>query len=904
MPRVGAVSQTKPTLLLLDGNSLAYRAFYALPAENFKTRSGLTTNAVYGFTAMLINLLRDENPTHIAAAFDVSRQTFRSERFPEYKATRSSTPDEFRGQIDITKEVLAALGITTLSEPGFEADDLIATLATQADAEGYRVLVVTGDRDALQLVNENVTVLYPRKGVSDLTRFTPDAVVEKYGLTPAQYPDFAALRGDPSDNLPGIPGVGEKTASKWITEYGSLQGLVDQVDTVKGKVGDALRANLSTVILNRELTDLVRNVPLAQTPDTLRLVPWDREQIHQLFDDLEFRVLRDRLFETLSTAGGAVPEAEEGFEVRGGALEPGTVGSWLAEHAADGRRTGLAVIGTHRSFDSDATALALASADGEGGYIDTAALTAEDDAALGAWLADPAKPKALHEAKLAIHDLAGRGWTLDGVTSDTALAAYLVRPGQRSFSLDDLSVRYLRRELRAESDEQQQLSLLDDTEGVDDQAVQTAILRARAVNDLADALDLELARIDSSGLLADIELPLQRVLAELETAGIGVDLDHLSQLQSRFGDQIRDAAEAAYAVIGKQINLGSPKQLQVVLFDELGMPKTKKTKTGYTTDADALQTLFDKTGHPFLEHLLTHRDVTRLKVTVDGLLKSVASDGRIHTTLNQTIAATGRLSSTDPNLQNIPIRTDAGRQIRDGFVVGEGYPELMTVDYSQIEMRIMAHLSADEGLIEAFNTGEDLHSFVGSRAFSVPIDEVTPDMRRRVKAMSYGLAYGLSAYGLASQLKISTEEAKEQMDAYFDRFGRVRDYLHEVVEQARKDGYTSTVLGRRRYLPELDSSNRQVRESAERAALNAPIQGSAADIIKVAMINVDAALKASDLRSRMLLQVHDELLFEVADGEREPLEALVRDKMGSAYELSVPLEVAVGYGRSWDAAAH
>lgn len=896
--------QTKPTLLLLDGNSLAYRAFYALPAENFKTRSGLTTNAVYGFTAMLINLLRDEAPTHVAAAFDVSRQTFRSERFPEYKATRSSTPDEFRGQIDITKEVLNALGITTLSEPGYEADDLIATLATQADSEGYRVLVVTGDRDALQLVNDNVTVLYPRKGVSDLTRFTPDAVVEKYGLTPAQYPDFAALRGDPSDNLPGIPGVGEKTASKWIVEYGSLQGLVDQVDTVKGKVGDALRANLSTVILNRELTDLVRNVPLAQTPDTLRMLPWDREQIHQLFDDLEFRVLRDRLFETLSTAGGTVPEAEEGFEVRGGALEPGTVAAWLAEHAADGRRAGLAVIGSHRSYDSDVTALALASADGEGGYIDTTTLTAEDEAALGAWLADPGKPKALHEAKLAIHDLAGRGWTLNGVTCDTALAAYLVRPGQRSFSLDDLSVRYLRRELRAESEEQQQLSLLDDTEGIDNQAVQTAILRARAVTDLADALDAELARIDSAVLLDDIELPLQRVLAELEHAGIAVDLDRLGELQIRFGDQIRDAAEAAYAVIGKQINLGSPKQLQVVLFDELGMPKTKKTKTGYTTDADALQTLFDKTGHPFLEHLLTHRDVTRLKVTVDGLLKSVASDGRIHTTLNQTIAATGRLSSTDPNLQNIPIRTDAGRQIRDAFVVGPGYPELMTVDYSQIEMRIMAHLSADEGLIEAFNTGEDLHSFVGSRAFSVPIDEVTPDMRRRVKAMSYGLAYGLSAYGLASQLKISTEEAKEQMDAYFDRFGRVRDYLHEVVEQARKDGYTSTVLGRRRYLPELDSSNRQVRESAERAALNAPIQGSAADIIKVAMINVDKALKTSGLRSRMLLQVHDELLFEVAEGERGPLEELVRDKMGSAYPLSVPLEVAVGYGRSWDAAAH
>jgi len=900
--------QVKPTLMLLDGNSLAFRAFYALPAENFKTRGGLTTNAVYGFTAMLINLLRDESPTHIAAAFDVSRQTFRSERYPEYKANRSSTPDEFHGQIDITKEVLGALGITALSEPGFEADDLIATLATQAENEGYRVLVVTGDRDSLQLVTDDVTVLYPRKGVSELTRFTPEAVVEKYGLTPAQYPDFAALRGDPSDNLPGIPGVGEKTASKWIAEYGSLQGLVDNVDSVRGKVGDALRANLASVVRNRELTDLVRDVPLAQTPDTLRLQPWDRDHIHRLFDDLEFRVLRDRLFETLAAVE---PEVDEGFDVRGAALEPGTVGRWLAEHAGDGRRAGLAVAGTHLPHGGDATALAIAAADGDGGYVDPATLTPNDDAALAAWLADPAKPKALHEAKLAIHDLAGRGWTLNGITSDTALAAYVVRPGQRSFTLDDLSLRYLRRELRAETAEQQQLSLLDDLDtldGVDEQAVQTLILRARAVVDLADALDAELDRIDSTALLGEMELPVQRVLADMESAGIAVDLELLGELQSQFGDQIRDAAEAAFAVIGKQINLGSPKQLQVVLFDELGMPKTKRTKTGYTTDADALQSLFDKTGHPFLQHLLAHRDVTRLKVTVDGLLNSVAADGRIHTTFNQTIAATGRLSSTEPNLQNIPIRTDAGRQIRDAFVVGKGpngaMAELMTADYSQIEMRIMAHLSRDEGLIEAFNTGEDLHSFVASRAFGVPIEEVTAELRRRVKAMSYGLAYGLSAYGLAAQLKISTEEAKVQMDQYFARFGGVRDYLMDVVEQARKDGYTSTVLGRRRYLPELDSTNRQVREAAERAALNAPIQGSAADIIKVAMIEVDKAIKEAGLASRMLLQVHDELLFEIAPGERDQMEALAREKMGGAYPLDVPLEVSVGYGRSWDSAAH
>ena len=895
----------KPTLMLLDGNSLAFRAFYALPAENFKTRSGLTTNAVYGFTAMLINLLRDEAPTHIAAAFDVSRQTFRAERFPEYKATRSATPDEFRGQIEITKEVLGALGISVLAESGFEADDIIATLATQADDAGYRVLVVTGDRDALQLVNPNVTVLYPIKGVSVLTRFTPEAVTEKYGLTPEQYPDFAALRGDPSDNLPGIPGVGEKTAAKWIIEYGSLQNLVDNVEGVRGKVGESLRANLSSVVLNRELTHLVRDVPLAQTPDTLRLLPWDRDQIHRLFDDLEFRVLRDRLFDTLAAVE---PEVDMGFDVRGGSLEPGALAGWLAEHASDGSRSGLAVVGSHRVYDGDATALAIAAADGEGAYIDPATLTPDDEAALGTWLADTEAPKALHEAKIAIHDLAGRGWHLAGISSDTALAAYLVRPGQRSFALDDLSLRYLRRELRAETPEQEQLSLLDDPEGVDGEAVQTLILRARAVADLADALDEELVRIEAAPLLREMELPVQAALARMETIGIAVDLDKLNALQREFGEQTRDAAEAAYSVIGKQINLGSPKQLQVVLFDELGMPKTKKTKTGYTTDADALQSLFDKTEHPFLAHLLAHRDATRLKVTVDGLLKSVATDGRIHTTFNQTIAATGRLSSTDPNLQNIPIRTEAGRRIRDAFCVGSGggivYAELMTADYSQIEMRIMAHLSGDAELIEAFRTGEDLHSFVGSRAFGVPLDEVTPELRRRVKAMSYGLAYGLSTYGLAQQLKISTDEAAEQMDQYFARFGGVRDYLLAVVEQARKDGFTSTVLGRRRYLAELDSSNRQLRESAERAALNAPIQGSAADIIKVAMVDVDNALASAGLASRMVLQVHDELLLEVAPGERGVVEELVRDKMGGAYPLDVPLEVSVGYGPTWDAAAH
>ncbi|MFC3965868.1 DNA polymerase I [Nocardia jiangsuensis] len=891
----------RPTLLLLDGHSIAYRAFFALPAENFKTVTGQTTNAVYGFTAMLINLLRDEKPTHVAAAFDVSRATFRTEAYPEYKANRSATPDEFRGQVELTKDVLAALGIPVMAIEGYEADDVIATITTQALRDGFRILVVTGDRDAIQLVNDDVTVLYPRKGVSDLTRFTPEEVQAKYGLTPAQYPDYAALRGDPSDNLPGIPGVGEKTAAKWIREYGDLAALVDRVDEVKGKVGEALRANLSSVVLNRQLTEMVKDVPLPYTPEQLAKAPWDRNRIHQLFDDLEFRVLRDRIFETLAPPE---PEAESGFEISGGALEVGAVGEWLAEHAKAGARHGLSVVGSGSPAAGDVRALAIAAADGEGGYIDTTVLTPEDEAALGAWLADPAVPKALHEAKAAIHALRGRGWSLGGLATDTALAAYLVRPGQRSFNLDDLSLRYLRRELRAEVDETPQLSLLDSEDAADVELATAEMLRARAVADLADALDEELAKIESVPLLTEMELPLLGVLATLEESGIAVDTDQLGTLQRTFADKVNDAAEAAYGVIGKQINLGSPKQLQVVLFDELDMPKTKRTKTGYTTDADALESLFEKTEHPFLEHLLAHRDATRLKVTVDGLLKSVADDGRIHTTFNQTIAATGRLSSTEPNLQNIPIRTDTGRQIRDTFVVGAGYAELMTADYSQIEMRIMAHLSGDEGLIEAFNSGEDLHTFVASKAFDIPISEVHPEMRRRIKAMSYGLAYGLSAFGLSAQLKISTAEAKEQMETYFARFGRIRDYLYEVVEQARKVGYTQTLFGRRRYLPDLDTSNRQRREAAERMALNAPIQGTAADIIKVAMINVHNAIEAAGLRSRMLLQIHDELVFEVADGERAELERLAREEMSAVLEMSVPLDVSVGTGRSWNAAAH
>ncbi|MDF2976631.1 MAG: polymerase [Actinomycetospora sp.] len=896
-------------LLLLDGHSLAYRAFFALPTENFNTTTGQTTNAVYGFTSMLINLLRDEEPTHVAVAFDVSRRTFRAETYAAYKANRSATPDEFRGQIDLIKDILAALAIPVLAVEGYEADDLIATLTTQAVAEGMTVSICTGDRDAFQLVSPDVTVLYPRKGVSDLVRYTPEQVMERYTLTPAQYPDFAALRGDPSDNLPSIPGVGEKTAQKWIREFGSLDALVDRVDEVRGKAGDALREHLSSVVLNRQLTELVRDVEgIGAGPHDLALRQWDRDAVHQLFDQLEFRVLRERLFSTLTAAE---PEADEGFEVRGAALEPGGVGDWLADHARDGSRVGLAFRGRWAHGTGDLEGVALAAADGESAYVDVRALDEADEAALSAWLADAAVPKAGHEIKGPSHGVRARGWRLEGVTSDTALAAYLARPGERSFDLADLALRYLRRELRVEEsgDAGDQLTLDGGEEEADAALAQAEMLRARAVFDLADKLDTDLAELGGTALLTELELPLLAVLADLEAAGIAVDVSALHDLESQFGARVQAAAQAAYDVIGKEINLGSPKQLQVVLFDELEMPKTKRTKTGYTTDADSLQTLNETNPHPFLEHLLEHRDATRLRVTVKGLLESCSDDGRIHTTFNQTIARTGRLSSTEPNLQNIPVRTAEGRRIRDTFVVGSdsadgAFGELMTVDYSQIEMRIMAHLSRDEALIEAFQSGYDFHSATAARVFGVAEDEVSPGQRAKIKAMNYGLAYGLSAYGLSAQLRISTDEAKELMEEYFTRFGGVRDYLQQVVAQARKDGYTSSILGRRRYLADLTSDNRQRREMAERMALNAPIQGSAADIIKVAMLGVHQALRDEGLRSRMLLQVHDELVLEVATEEKDAVTELVRREMGAAFELDVPLEVSVGFGRSWDQAAH
>lgn len=880
------MTTSQPRLLLIDGHSMAFRAFYALPAENFSTSGGQHTNAVYGFLSMLANILAEERPDFVAVAFDVGRKTFRTEMFPDYKAQREAAPEEFRGQVELIREVLETLGITTLSRENFEADDIVATLSTQAGAD-YETFLVTGDRDYLQLVDDSTTVLYPMRGVSKLHRFTPEAVEEKYGLSPQQYPDFAALRGDPSDNLPSVPKVGEKTATKWITQYGSLDGLIEHAEEIKGVAGQNFRDRIEQVKLNRQLTQMVTDMDLEVGPADLEFKGAVASEVAARFDELEFGTnLRERVLNAVPhDAAAEAAAAEEAPDVT-----VTVVDTPLAEWLEGKEDVAVFVQGDGTPGAGDAAALALVDSSFEGRQIELADLDAKDDAALAAWLSSDA-PKYLHEAKAVWHMLAGRGIELCGIAHDTALAAYLLRPGQRTYALTDVYQRHLQKSLGAATE---QLSILDENPLVD---------QAAAIMELAAELTRQLQEIDSFELYTDLELPLVGVLARMEAAGIAVDRDVLETQRDAFIEQVNEQERAARELAGDDsLNLNSPKQLQSVLFGTFDMPKTKKTKTGYSTAAKEIEQLAATHPHPFLDHLLAHREYQKMKTTLEGLIKTIQPDGRIHTTFNQTVTSTGRLSSTEPNLQNIPVRTEAGRQIRSAFVVGEGFETLITADYSQIEMRVMAHLSADPGLIEAYREGEDLHNYVGSKVFDVPVDEVTPELRRRVKAMSYGLVYGLSAFGLSQQLGIPAREAKEIMESYFERFGGVKRYLDDVVVQARKDGYTSTVFGRRRYLPELNSDNRVARENAERAALNAPIQGTAADIIKVAMIRVDKALEG--MASRVLLQVHDELVVEVAPSEAEEVQRILECEMDKAIELTVPLEVSVGVGKNWDAAAH
>lgn len=874
----------QPTLMLIDGHSLAFRAFFALPTESFVTPDGQHTNAIHGFLSMLLSLLRNEKPTHLAVAFDVSRFSFRTRIYPEYKATRGETPPEFIGQVPLLQDALHAMGITTLTKEDYEADDIIATLASQGRNQGFRVLVVSGDRDTLQLVDDKITVLYPSaRGVSELKRYTPEAVFERYGVPPERYPDIAALVGETSDNLVGIDKVGEKTAVKWITQYGSLEGVLDHAEEITGVVGHNLRDQRERAIRNRELNALVRNVALEVEPSELLRKPIDTEAVREVFGSLRFRTLTERV---LALAGDSAPVAAEPTRSTASPTPRNLVdeelGHWLAKHPGP-----LSLVAWREPE------LVVGLSDGEELVVVVDTPGSDDTVPLRHALADESRKWWFVDAKADLHTLTLSGWPLPQVAGCLRLARWLDQPSRKREPLADVVLSELGETIAPIDD-----GALIPSQPAAHRAEQAWWLHRVYPHVLGNLPDSQKAVLDS------IELPLLPILFGLEDVGVASDVAGLESLEARLAGLEEAFQRAAFDAIGHEVNLGSPKQLQTVLFDELAMPKTRQTKTGYSTDQQALQDLQASHPHPFLDALLGHRDSSKLRQIVEGLRKAVGSDGRLHTTYDQTGTSTGRLSSLDPNLQNIPARTDVGHDIRRTFVAAPPFIGLLTADYSQIEMRIMAHFSEDEALIEAFHRGEDLHQYVGSQVFNVEPHEVTPDQRTKVKAMSYGLAYGLSAYGLARQLRIEPSEAKNLMADYFARFGKVRDYLRHVVEQAKTQGYTETLFGRRRPFPELQSANRIVREAAERAALNAPMQGTAADIMKKAMIDVDEAITRLGLASRMLLQVHDELVFEVAKGERETLENLVVEKMSSAASLSVPLEVQVGFGDNWDTAAH
>ncbi len=868
--------------MVVDGHSLAYRAFFALPVENFTTKDNQHTNAIYGFLSMLVNLIKAEQPTHMAIAFDTSRHSFRTDEYPEYKATRSETPQEFRGQIPLLQDCLAAMSIPVLTKEGIEADDILATLASQGAEQGYDVLVVSGDRDTIQLVNDEVTLLYPSvQGVSQLKRYDPATVQERYGVRPEQYPDIAALVGETSDNLPGVPKVGEKTAVKWLTQFGSLDELLDRAEEIKGVVGVNLRDHIDDVRRNRKLNRLLTDVELPVAPGDLAVAPIDPQAVRDIFARLEFRTLLPRVFEAV----GAGEVADDPASV---VVLPVPV----EVSAAD--------LATWATAQEGEVAVRLTTQGGAPARIGVATLTelreaAWDEAApeaLRAWLGS-AKPKVLHDAKPQVKALLRQGIRFGGLAYDTSLAGWLLRPSFPDKTLADLVERYLGEKLPVADPSQ----LVPETEGATPS--QEAWFALRVAEALREDIPESVATV-----LDEIELPTLLTLADMEIAGVAVSHEVLSTFSGELAARADVLAQEAFSVVGREFNLGSPKQLQEVLFEDLQLPKTRKTKTGYSTDAAVLADLQESHPHPFLSLLLQHREATKLRQIIESLDTAIGDDHRVHTTYVQTGSQTGRLSSTDPNLQNIPVRTEESRRIRSAFEVGEGYETLLTADYSQIEMRIMAHLSGDEGLIEAFNSGEDLHRFVGARVFGVEPGDVTPAMRTKVKAMSYGLVYGLSAFGLSKQLRIEQSEAKQLMVEYFARFGAVRDYLRASVMKAKEVGYTETIFGRRRPFPDLASPNRVLRENAERAALNAPIQGSAADIMKIALLHIHDDLRSQELSSRVLLQIHDELVVEVAPGEWDATERIVRERMGDAATLSVPLDVQVGRGRDWNEAAH
>ena len=896
------MSSEKPTLLLIDGHSLAFRAFYALTPDNFKNAQGQHTNAVHGFISMMLNILEGEKPTHLCVAFDVSRESFRTIELPEYKGTRGETPPEFIGQTELLIEALTAMNITTVSREMFEADDLLASLAAQGSAQGYRVLVVSGDRDTFQLIEEDVTILYPVKGVLNLARMDDAAVLEKYGVHAKQYPELAALVGETSDNLKGIPGVGPKTAAKWIQEFGSLEAILANADSIPGKVGESLREHKELAVRNRRLNHLLRDLEFEFKLSDLELGPVDEDAVRESFAKLSFRTLLTRVLKLRGVDGTQhkVFTAKVKPEASDSTLNPEPIPASSSQIVSNlpSEPVGSG-IGTAREIaDLVGAGEAFIHVEISGGEIvglgaasvkKRLSWNGQDSAAIKSLLAEGGF--GTWDSKGLSRRLAAMGVVLGPITNDVMLAAYIIDPTTKELNPDAL----IRTHAGIDIERQDPNQLLVES----DPSLDAWVFAA-----LSSVFLPHLESEGQIGVYRDIELPASKTLAAMEQAGIAVDAKVLQAQFDELSTEVDQIAQDAYKIIGHEVNLASPKKLQTVLFEELGMQGTRSVKTGYSTNAEALQTLFEQNEHPFLERLLAHRDTSKLRQITETLIKAIEPDGRIHTMYSQVTAATGRLSSENPNLQNIPIKTERGQRLRSAFIAGEGFETLLTADYSQIEMRIMAHLSGDTGLIEAFRAGEDLHNFVGARIYGVEPTAVDSAMRSKVKAMSYGLVYGLSEYGLAKQLRISNSEAKQLMADYFDRFGGVKTYLDQVVQRAKALGHTTTIYGRRRPFADLNSKIFQLREIARRAALNAPIQGTAADIMKLAMIKVADQMQEKGLKSQLLLQVHDELVFAVAPGELETLKALAIDCMKNITQLSVPLEVHVGVGANWELAGH
>lgn len=946
---------TNETLLVVDGHSLAFRAFFALPVDNFSTSSGQATNAVWGFATMLAQVIDAEKPDHLGVAFDVKGGTFRNEMLPQYKGTREAAPEELLTQLPLIQRMLTALGVTYIEKPGFEGDDVIATLATMGDKAGYHTLVLSGDRDAFQLVDDNVTVLYPGHHFKDLKHMTPQSIIDKYKVTPAQYPDLAALRGETADNIPGVPGVGDGFAAKWINQFGSLDGICEHADEIGGKKGESLRANIDQVKLNRKVNALVRDVDLGVDIEDLTFGTVDVAQIDALFKELEFGPrTKSRVLKTFNTGAKAsntsgagestnneqneqdssldlnLPEptsitAPEQFDewVKAHRVEvkvPGEIadftvsdyGDGSQRHAICGDAVGhawtVAAWGDERPGRATAQAIAVATA--TSAAIVPLPITDTLRAQLARFLKSEHSRTIVHGYKELLHLLGAVDLDMDLPMFDTKLAGYLAQPDFHADSLKQAAEHFL--DIHFTETEQPSQGTLDfDDDQVEEDPNEHRLRDLAIIRSLAVTLGPIIDEREQCWLMRAIELPVSRVLHGMEHTGAKVDSVRLVSMRDQFAAEARQAQEMAWEYAGTEINLQSPKQLQKVLFEDMGLKPTKRTKSGsYTTNAAALQDLYVKSvdnerANGFLGALLRHREINKLKQIVQTLIDATnTSDERIHTTFEQTVAATGRLSSVDPNLQNIPNRNAAGREIRGVFVPGEGYEALMSCDYSQVELRIMADLSDDEALIEAFRSGADFHKYVASMVYKLPVDQITGDQRSHVKAMSYGLAYGLSTYGLAQQLKIAPREAEALKNRYFDTFGKVHDYLESLVANARKKGYTETIFGRRRYFPALHSTNRVAREAAERAALNAPIQGSAADIMKIAMIRAEQTLAEAHVKSRIILQIHDELVVEIAPGEGDQVTELVRNAMEHAVDLAVPLDVSCGIGSDWQLAAH